>query len=392
MLDGAPEEVLAGACTWSPRVTSWLGGRMLAELVPISSGRITGDVGDDIIETLTLTVPRFAAPRRGADVQDWRPQSTDHPLARYGQILDVAIVVSSVITGETWETRRGRFQIKDWADDDAGMITVKAESLLARARDDKMRALTSPIGTFASEARRLLPAGMGASFDPRLTDRAVPASMSWAKDRLKNLQDIADAWPALLRIDPWGQVEFRSPLPVVPVPVLTLRDGRGGTLISAPRSDTRSGAYNDVIASTSATDKADVQGVASITSGPMSVNGDYGTVTKEWSSPLLENDRQAAAAAATMLANSTRPALAIPTRIAPDSRIQLDDPVQVLRGARGHMEVVAATAERPEHRLWVSDAVTESDTVDRRWGWVTAYDMPLTVSDGDMRVDVGLPS
>ncbi|UUE19319.1 hypothetical protein [Microbacterium sp. J1-1] len=392
MLDGAPDEVLAGACTWWPRVTSWLGGRMLAELVPVASGRITGDVGDDIIESLTMTVPRFAAPAPGENVIDWRPSSTDHALARYGQTLDVTIVVSSVITGETWETRRGRFQIKDWSDDDAGMISVKAESLLARPRDDKIKVLSSPSGTFSSEARRLLPAGMGASFDPALVDRAVPASMAWAKDRLKNLQDIAAAWPALLRIDPWGQVAFRAPLPKVPVPILTLRDGLGGTLISAPRSDTRTGAYNDVIAATASSDKADVQGVASVTGGPMSVNGDYGVVTKEWSSPLIENTRQADAAAATMLANSTRPALAIPARIVPDSRIELDDPVAVLRGARGHMEIVPAAGGIPEHRVWVMESADETASVDRQWGWVTAYDMPLTVSDGDMRVDVGLPS
>ena len=393
MLDGAPDEVLAGACTWEARVTSWLGGRMLAELVPLTGGRITGDVGDDIIETLSMTVPRMAAPAPGADVIDWRPSAPDAPLARYGQILDVTLIVSSVITGDVWETRRGRFQIKDWNDDDAGSITVKAESLLARTRDDKLKLLSSPSGTFASEARRLLPAGMGASFDPALVDRPVPGSMSWAKDRLKNLQEIAAAWPALLRIDPWGQVSFRAPLPRVPVPVLTIRDGLGGTLIAAPRSDSRSGVYNEVIASTTSSDKPDIQGAASVTSGPMSVSdNNYGVVTKEWSSPLIENQQQAEASAATMLSNSTRPALAIPARIAPDPRIELDDPIEVLRGARGRMETVPASGTIPEHRKWVTESAANTSDVDKQWGWVTAYDLPLTVSDGDMRVDVGLPS
>lgn len=581
MRDGAPDEALAGACTWQATVTSWLGGRLLAARVPIASGRVTGDVGDDVIETLSITVPRFAAPEPGADVIDWRPASTDAPLARYGQILDVTIVVSSVITGQVWETRIGRYQIKDWTDDDEGMLSVKGESLLARPRDDKMPTLTSPTGTFVTEARRLLPAGMGASFDTDLVDRGAPAAMSWSKDRLKNLQEIAQAWPALLRIDPWGQVAYRAPLPAVPVPVLTLRDGRGGTLINAPRTDTRSGAYNRVIASSSATDSEDVQGVASITAGPMSVSGEYGVVAREWSSPLIENSDQAEAAAQTMLSNSTRPALAVPARIAPDPRIELDDPVEVLRGAKGHMTVVPAvysewTEERrnvnanpkvypttagwatqppgsitptvdgaqinvstststplffhsvnqpvavgdvwsaslevtvpvgfpavslvlaihhygmsariaetpvitvppggtvtikapssrtsttatagictilyggpaptgarfvvrhalmekttipgeyldggtnpagvlertrwlgtpdasasvfesrelliPEHRVWVNEAATDTPDADRRWGWVTAYDLPLTVDDGDMRVDVGLPS
>lgn len=399
MRNGAPDEVLAGACTWKATVTSWLGGRMLAERVPIASGRVTGDVSDDIIESLQITVPRFAAAVDGGDLVDWRPQLPDHPLARYGQILDVTIVVSSVITGDVWETRIGRYQIKDWNDDDAGTITVKGESLLARTRDDKLEVLTSPTGTLISEARRLLPAGMGASFAPELVDRTAPSAMSWSKDRIKNLKEIADAWPALLRIDPWGQIAFKATLPSVPTPVLTLRDGRGGTLISAPRSDTRSGVFNKVVASTSAADVADVQGVAAIAAGPMSVNGEYSVVTKEWSSPLLENQAQADASAATILSNSTRPALAIPARIAPDPRIELDDPVQILRGASGHMETVEAVYDEvtdellvPEHRIWVVESAEESATIDRQWGWVTAYDLPLTVSDGDMRVDVGLPS
>lgn len=363
MRAGAPDEVLAGACLWRPRVTSWLGGRLLAAQVPILGGKVTAKTTDDVLEQLTLTVARTSAAEAGGDVVDWRPTSTDAPLARFGQTLDVSIIVTSVITGQAWETRIGRYQIKDWDDDDAGLITVKGESLIARPRDDKLRTLSSPSGTFVSEVRRLLPAGMGVSFDTALTDRAVPQSMSWSTDRWKNLTEIAAAWPALIRIDAWGQLVFRAPLPSVPSPVLTLRDGVGGTLISAPRADSRADAYNLVVASGSSTDAADVQGVAAVTAGPMSINGPYGAVVKEWSSPLLETQGQANAAAATMLANSVRPAQSVPVTIAPDPRLQLDDAVAVLRG---------------------------DDTP--LWGWVTGYELPLTAKDGAMRIDVGTPS
>lgn len=363
MRAGAPDEVLAGACLWRPRVTSWLGGRLLAAQVPILGGKVTAKTTDDVLEQLTLTVGRMSAPEAGADVIDWRPGSADAPLARYGQALDVSIIVTSVITGQTWETRVGRYQIKDWDDDDAGLITVKAESLIARPRDDKLRTLSSPSGTFVSETRRMLPPGMGVSFDPALIDRAVPQSMSWSTDRWKNLNELAAAWPALIRVDEWGQLIFRAPLPAVPVPVLTLRDGEGGTLISAPRADSRADAYNMIVATSSSTDAADVQGVAAVTAGPMSITGPYGAVVKEWSSPLLENVAQANAAAATMLANSIRPAQSVPVTIAADPRLQLDDPVEILRGADAPL-----------------------------WGWVTGYELPLTAKDGAMRIDVGTPS
>lgn len=335
---------------------------MLAATIPVSSGRITAKASDEIIETLTLTVPRFAAPEDDSDVIDWRPGATDDPLARFGQTLDVSIITGSVVTGQVWETRVGRYQISNW-EQSGDVITVSAESNLARPRDDKLVALTSPSGTFKSEARRILPSGMGVSFDPALVDRACPSGMSWSTDRLKNLRELADTWPALLRIDQWGQVVFRAPLSAVPVPVLTLRDGEGGTLIEAPRSDTRKDAFNEVTASTSSTADADVQGVAQITAGPMSVNGNYGKVSKQFTSGLLATTAQANAAAATVLANSVRPAQAVPVRIAPDPRIALDDPVEILRG--------------------------EDDPL---WGWVTAYELPLTTKDGDMRIDVGLPT
>lgn len=363
MRDGAPDEVIAGACFWYPRVTAWLGGRMLAPVVPIMSGRVTGKVDQEVIEELSITVPRMASPEAGADEFDWRP-GTDpqHPLARYGQVLDVTLTVVSVITGQAWETRIGRYQIKDWDDDDAGLVSVKGESLLARPRDDSLTAPTSPsaTATFISEARRLLPAGMGASFDPALVDRGLPQSFAWSESRLDAERQLAAAWPALLRIDPWGQVRFKAPLPAVPVPVLTLKDGQRGTLISAPRSDTRAGTPNLVAVSTQGSEAADVVGIAAKTSGPMSITGDYGVVTKKWSSGAVTNLAQAVAAAQADLDASSRPAQIVPAQIAPDPRIELDDPIELLRGG------------------------------DRMWGYVTAFDLPLTPADGAMRVDVGL--
>ncbi|MBW9094647.1 hypothetical protein JNB62_13200 [Microbacterium jejuense] len=363
MRDGAPDEVIAGACFWYSRVTSWLGGRLLASTVPIISGRATGKVDQEVIEEVSLTVPRFAAAAEGEDVADWRPGTdTLHPLARYGQVLDVTVVVVSVITGTAWETRVGRYQVKDWDDDDAGLISVKGESLLARPRDDKLTAPTSPssTATFISEARRLAPAGMGVSFEAGLIDRALPQAFAWSESRLDAWRELAAAWPALLRIDPWGQARFRAPLPAVPAPVITLTDGARGTLISAPRADSRAGAPNLVAVTTQGSDTADVVGISAITSGPMSVNGDYGIVTKKWSSGAVTNLAEATAAAKADLDASSRPAQIVPAQIAPDPRLELDDPVELLREG------------------------------DQLWGYVTAYDMPLTAGDGAMRVDVGL--
>lgn len=363
MRAGAPTEVLAGTPQWASRVSSWLGGELLAPVIPISTGRATGKTSDDVKHSVSFTVPRWAAPVEGSDIFDWRPGAdTRHPLARFGQELDITTIVSSVVTGAVWETRIGRYVIADWEDGDDGQIVVFAEGVLCRPRDSKIGAPISPTGTLRQEVRKIAPAGMGVSFDPALIDRACPPSMSWSDGRLDALAEIADAWPALLRTDEWGQIVFKAPLPAVPSPVLTFHDGEDGTLILAPRSDSRQDAYNEVIASTSSTNTADIVGIARVESGPMSVNGPYGTVSRKWSSPLIETEAAAVASAQTMLLNSVRPAQAVPARIAPDPRIELDDPVAIVRGG--------------------------DDDV---WGWVTAYDLPLTAMDGDMRIDVGLP-
>ena len=359
---GPPEEVLAGTCRWYPRVTSWLGATLLAATIPIVSGRVTAKADQDVPETLTLTVPRWAAPAAGSDVIDWRPgKNARHPLARYGQRLDVTVIVESLATGTKYETRIGRFLIRDWEDDDSGTVSVSADGLLKLAETGKLGRAMSPVGSLASEARRLLPAGMGVSFDTSLEDRACPRGMAWSDDRLSALQEIASAWPALLRTDEWGQFQFRAPLPDVPVPVLEYKDGVGGTLIGAPMSDTREGVYNRVIASSSNSDVADVQASASVTAGPMNVRGDYGVVTKKWSSPLITDRRSAERSAQTMRDNSIRAAQTVPVRIAPDPRPDLDDAVVVKRGGNTDL-----------------------------WGWITGYDMPLTQADGDMRIDVGV--
>jgi hypothetical protein len=363
MRTGAPSEVLSGAAGWWPRIQAWRGGTLLADEVPVLSGRVTASVQQQVPERLTITVPRF-------DGRGWLPRAADDPLARFGQELSVSIVVWSAVTGAQYETRIGRYLITDWDfDDSAGTIRVTAEGLLRRVADAR---LTSPIsprvgGTFMSEARRLLPAGMSAGF-PGLSDRSCPTSMEWSEDRLAALYEIADAWPARLRTDQWGQQQFLPPLPEIPTPVITLTDGlpygglpgnQRGTVIGADRSDTREGSYNVVVARSSATD-VDIQAVAQQTTGPLAADGPTGPVVKFWSSPLLRTKAQAQASADTMLANSLYPRRTVPVELVPDPRIDLDDPVDLIRDGM------------------------------RDWGYVVAYDLPLTVDDGAMRLDVGI--
>lgn len=365
MREGPSSEVLAGAPGWGTTGGVWRDGTLLAESVPIVSGRLTAARSLRVPEWVEFTVPDLV------DGVSWVPDSPDHPLARYGQTVSLVTTVRSAVSAQSWQTRLGRFKIHSHEHDDvAGLVTVTAFGMLTVPDEDAFTAPETPRagGTFASEFRRLMSPGLPVSIDPGLVDRAVPLSMMYPDDRLGALYELAKAWPARVLVDQWGQVEVLPPLPDVPSPVLVFRDGEGGTVVSAPSSDTRAGQVNVLVATSSATDSAasePIRAVESITAGPLAATDDgtgYGRVVAKWSSPLATTAAQLSAAARTILADRARGSVVRTVTCGPDPRVELDDPVAVTR-----------------------DGVTS-------WGWVVAYELPLTVADGPMRVDVGVSS
>lgn len=358
--------VLTGVAGWIPVVTSWLDGVPLTPSgIPIARGHMTANASSKVPDRVTLTIPEWA------DGVSWVPgDDPAHPLAEYGQQLIVSIRILSPVRGG-WTTRLGSFYIGSWDHDDiARTVTVTAFGVLQRAAEWEFTVPEAPRagGTFVSEFRRLTPPGVPVYISPDLVDRPCPQSLQWQADRLGALCEIVDTWPARMLTDQYGGIQVLPELPDVPTPVLTFTDGEGGTLISAPRESTRTGRPNRVIATGSSTDATaldPVVGVWDVTSGPTQVNetgSGYGVVTHRMSSPLLETSAQAQAAARTTLARLSRPTRVRSIRCAPDPRIELDDALAVVR-----------------------DDVTE-------WGYVVSVDLPLTIHDGDMRIDVGVTS
>lgn len=347
MRNGPDPDLLATAASWRPKVSSWLGGVLLAETLPVLGGRITWDASNNVPDQLRMTVARFDG------LRDFLPSRPDSPLARYGQQLDVTITVAGV------DVRMGRFLIVDWEFDE-DKISVTAAGLLQIAADSRLLEPTSPRddGSLVSEFVRLLPEQLAAQFASGLVNRDVPETMSWNEDRLKALWEIADAWPAVLRPDAWGQVLVKPPVVPSAFPVLEVSDGEGGTVVSVPRSDSRDGAYNIIVAR-SAADGSDAFAVAQVTSGPMNV-ATYNPVPKFYSSKLLLTVDQCQATANAMRDTSMRKSSVLKVTMAPDPRPELDDTIRVSR-----------------------DGVDEL-------GVVIAVDMPLTNRDGPMRVDVGV--
>jgi len=355
---GPSAKQLASAVRWEPMVSSWLGGVVLADHIPITSGRVTSTTRQKVQTEIKITVP--ASSVENGRIRRWRPDSPEHPLARYGQILDVSLNVEGVLV------RIGRFKIIDWKDGAKGAIEVVGKGMLHDVAEDKLQVATGPRddGTLRSEFARLTPSYMTAQFDPTLVDRECPKAMEWPRERIDALYEIADAWPARLREDSWGNIQIRPPLPDTLTPVVSLHDGPEGTLIDAPISDTREGSFNVFIAASSA-DGVEAQASVSIDNGPMSANGEYHPVPDFFASPLLKDEAQCLAAAQTKRAESARRALVRRATIAPDPRIELDDPIEV-----------------------ILDYDTPGQVTD--WGYVVGTDVPLTPGDGVMQVDVAI--
>lgn len=349
---GPSESVLASAASWQAGAASWLGARLLADDLPILSGRVTTTTSSNVPDMLKCSIARHIVV--GGRTVDLLPASPDAALARYGQQLDVRLQVAGV------GARIGRFQIQDW-DYTEDSIEISAPGLLQIPADARLLEPTAPRdgGTFMSEFRRLLPSGMTVAFQSGLVDRPVPRTMQWDEDRLEALYEIADAWPAVIRMDQWGGLVVKPPPQTEGVtPVVTLKDGVGGTVVRVPRKDTRKGAANIMVVRSSA-DGVVASGVAQQTSGPYAV-ATYNPVPQFYASPLLTTNAQCLAVARAKLPEAMRQSSILAVEMAPDPRLELDDVVRVVRDG-------------------------QKDT-----GMIVGLDIPLTIGDGMMRVDVGV--
>lgn len=359
MRDGAPAEVLESQAGWIPSVSSWLDGDLLADDIPVVGGTVTADRSQQVPERLTLTVARESTVN--GRLFDWLPGDDPmHPLARFGQRLTVTVTVTSARTGADYQTQIGVYSVQDWSENDDGSVAVNALGVLQYAADDRLISPVSPSGTFGQEFLKMLPQQLQGAVSPALTDRACPDTFNWAEDRIGAIYEMADAWPARIRTDVDGTVWMLPPLPETPTPAVVFTDGENGTLVSAPRSDSRAVAANQVTAETSGGDSPITVTVSKL-SGPMSVDGPYGVVSHRFSSASLRTYDEVRAAAEAKLNDLLRGARTLQVECSPDPRIDIDDPVEVRR---------------------------DGDRV--AWGWVNSYSLPLTVNDGPMTFEVGV--
>lgn len=299
----------------SLRVSSWLGGELLVEDIPVEDGAEEGDRSGRVPERVTFTVPRRD---RGVD---WSPgEDALHPLAANGQRLHVMLGVEDEFFA------RGRFLVQRTTPN-GDVVDVECVGLLHLVEEARLISPYVPTGTMTSTLRGLVEPALSIIVDPALVDRAVPTGINMDEDRLGAVLELLDAWSADAYVTPDGYLSVVSATQSL-TPVFTLSSSTG-TVVTAVGTSTREGAYNAVVARGTASDGGQVQGVAyDETTGPKRYGGPFNPLPVPYffPSPLLTTVQECSVAATTVLARLQRQAgRELLVTMVPDPRIQLGD-------------------------------------------------------------------
>jgi hypothetical protein len=283
---------------WHIRVESWYNGVLLHDDVPLTDATETSDRTSTVPERLSMTVPREV------DGFNWSPETDElHPLAPYGQRLRVILGVEVARATVEW-VQRGEYLITR-ATPQGDEVRVEALGLLALVEEARLVSPYQPSGTLKSTLRGLIEPALTVVFDAALTDRAVPAGVNYDEDRLGAVRELLAAWPAEARMTGDGYLAvFPSVVPTEAQSVLILLDD----YIDYQGDVTRDGVFNAVVARGTASDGAQVQGVAYNYDGPHRIGGPFNAlpVPEYLASPLLTTVAQCRAAAQTRLARIKR--------------------------------------------------------------------------------------
>ncbi len=322
-----------GILTTSHVVTSqvdvWLGSNLLAQRVPILSGTLAVSVDQQVPERLTITVP-IADPTTGLS---WSPRSPGDPLAHYGQRIRVS---RGVRRGrQELQVQLGWFQITTWKDD-GYRLEVEALGLMTILDQARLLVPSAPATgtTFKGEMLRLVDGLLPLHFSSAIVDRTCPTTFAWEDDRIGAVYELADAWPARLRVDNSGILQVLPPNDNAATAGISWVENTTNVIVSTGRTGTRDGVYNAVVANGTNTDDPNVPPVHAEAFNldpysPIRWNGPYGRVPKFFASPLLTTSGEALAAAQTLLQSSGDLAQPIMLEVVPDPRVELDDRIDV---------------------------------------------------------------
>lgn len=306
------------------RVDSWLGCELLAADIPLvadSDPKVTEDAEALIGGALTFEV---------AATDRWSPEDNrdTHPLGDVGQRLHVTRYVVDGF-GQRHPVSLGWFRILESPVED-GLVRVRAGELWTVPADYTPIAPIVPVSGSAWDALAevladtlpvppALPAGVA--------DVALGDGVAYDEGRLEAVQALLSVLGLSARVDPAGVIAV-YPEPAA-VPVLTFRDGVGGTVVSRVPTVGAPAPNAYVVRTVPEGDDPPIQAVAVIDAGPARWGGPSGWRVQTWESPLVTSYAECLATAERLLARAQARARAWKVTAAPDPRLQADDVIRI---------------------------------------------------------------
>lgn len=313
-------------------------GNLLAADIPIGGGSVTARLSSRVTRTAGFTLS-----------DEWFPVSETDPLSPAQAIISIRSGLAyaggteetfPVFTGRVYDARRDR----------DGVVTFRADDLAAEviAADFEQPVNSQPGASTVAEAERLITSGFPqAVFGAHDVDDAVVPKLSWDDDRGGALDDLASSVAARWYVLGDGSFVLRRFAYTDLTPVLSLRDGPGGTLTSATTVVSADGAYNSVVVLAERMDsEAPVRAIERNTnvSSPYHYGGKFGRRVKKINVQTANGFANAQRAALSELQAASALTRQWSLECVPDHRIEPGD--------------VAAVSWRSVSDLQVIDSVT----------------------------------
>lgn len=345
MLEGGTDSAYRAALAASHEPVIWVevvsgsSGETLLELDPLG-GQVTATLGSRVTRTLNLTVDGYHYPED--------PFDPTEPLTPYGNYIRAW---RGVRLGDgqpmVWPVFYGLME--EVSLDESGNVEIVASDRALEVDEAKFVAPQPATagGTLLSEFRRLIKEGVRrAEFGPSDEFRQRVPELTWEYDRAKALDDLAAVGGAVWYALADGRfVMRRVPWTYQREPVVELRGGPGGIVLSSRAHLTRSEVSNSI---TVVADRADggepvYAHVQDWTPGsPTHVEGNFGRRHRMIRLQAAASQGAALSAARSYLRRSVARTEQWSWTQVPDAAMELGDAVLLdVRGRQGMLQVVS---------------------------------------------------
>lgn len=300
-------------------VRAWW-GRYDLGLLPVGHSWSVSDSDDENIPgRLEFEVPNTV---------EWRPKRTADPLAAKGHRFEARIGRRLAGSRDVEWLPVGWFNAHP-AEASGDVLRVTGVGLLELVDLQRFLYPFRGVGTKWAVVGRLL-GGILPHRSVGLTDEPMGATV-WEENRLEALREVADAWPARIKVTDAGVVEFRPPYDDMNPgePVAGFRDGYNLVSVQfAPDTSNQFNAYR--VSTVPDGDAAPVSEVWTLPNTDLWWGGPWGFRPGYFASPLLTPDRvKLRSIAQGMTLRAQRRADAYDVTVLPDPRIECGDVVVV---------------------------------------------------------------